>query len=117
MLKEYGGLGVPNLRDLNVCLLVSWIKRYNLDGDKLWRQFLDFKYKTDMPNIFYSSTIGASKFFKGMMRAASVAKMGYRWHLGNGRKCKFWEDNWLGSSSLAIQYWEIYMLINEKMLL
>jgi hypothetical protein len=52
MLKEYGGLGVPNLRDLNVCLLVSWIKRYNLDGDKLWRQFLDFKYKTDMPNIF-----------------------------------------------------------------
>jgi len=37
MLKEYGGLGVPNLRDLNVCLLVSWMKRYNLDGDKLWR--------------------------------------------------------------------------------
>jgi hypothetical protein len=27
MLKEYGGLGVPNLRDLNVCLLVSWIKK------------------------------------------------------------------------------------------
>lgn len=48
------------------------------------------------------------------MRAASAAKIGYRWHLGNGRKCKFWEDNWLGNSSLAIQYWEIYILINEK---
>lgn len=48
------------------------------------------------------------------MRAASTAKIGYRWHLGNGRKCKFWEDNWLGNSSLAIQYWEIYILINEK---
>jgi hypothetical protein len=48
MLKEYGGLGVPNLRDLNVCLLATWIKRYNLGCDKLWRQFLDFKYKTDL---------------------------------------------------------------------
>ena len=114
MMKEYGGLGIPNLRDLNLCLLASWVKRYNLDGDKMWRQFLDFKYNTDRPNIFYSSSSGASEFFKGLMRAAAVAKMGYRWHIGNGKKCKFWEDNWLGSSSLAIQYWEIYVLINEK---
>ena len=114
MMKEYGGLGVPNLRDLNLCLLASWVKRYNLDSDKMWRQFLDFKYNTDRPNIFYSSSSGASEFFKGLMRVASVAKMGYRWHIGNGKKCKFWEDDWLGTSSIAIQYWEIYMLINEK---
>ena len=75
----------------------------------MWRQFLDFKYNTDRPNIFYSSSSGASEFFKGLMIAAAVAKMGYRWHIGNGKKCKFWEDNWLGTSSLAIQYWEIYV--------
>lgn len=90
MLKDYGGLGVPNLRDLNICLLASWIKRYNLDGNKLCKQFLDFKYKTDEPNIFYISTAGASEFFKGMMWAASAAKMGYRWKIGDGKKCKFW---------------------------
>jgi hypothetical protein len=28
MKKEYGGLGVPNVRDLNLVLLGSWIKRY-----------------------------------------------------------------------------------------
>jgi hypothetical protein len=27
--KEYGGLGVPNLRDLNTCLLGSLIGRYS----------------------------------------------------------------------------------------
>jgi hypothetical protein len=32
MLKDYGGLGIPNLRDLNISLLASWIKRYNLDS-------------------------------------------------------------------------------------
>lgn len=40
--------------------------------------------------------------------------MGYRWKVGNGRKIRFWEDNWLGSYSLAIQFWPIYKLVNEK---
>lgn len=41
MLKEYGGLGDPNLRDLNFCLLAYWIKRYNLDENKLWRHIIN----------------------------------------------------------------------------
>jgi hypothetical protein len=35
MRKEFGGLGVPNLRDLNICLLGSWVKRYFSDGEKI----------------------------------------------------------------------------------
>jgi hypothetical protein len=38
----------------------------------------------------------------------------YRWKIGNGRKVKFWEDNWLGSYNLAIQFWDLYMIMNEK---
>jgi hypothetical protein len=26
--KEVGGMGVPDLRNLNLCLLASWIQRY-----------------------------------------------------------------------------------------
>jgi hypothetical protein len=33
--------------------------------------------------------------------------------VGKGDKVRFWEDVWLGSSSLAIQYWELYCIINE----
>jgi hypothetical protein len=33
--KEYGGLGIPSLAEMNMCLLASWIKRYHLDNDKL----------------------------------------------------------------------------------
>ena len=67
---------------------------------------IDHKYNTSRPNIFYSSTLGASQFFKGLFGVASATKMGFRWRLGNGRKVKFWVDNWLGTSSLAIQYWD-----------
>lgn len=48
------------------------------------------------------------------MWAAQAAKMGYRWKVGNGRKIRFWEDNWLGSSSLIIQFWPIYRIVNEN---
>lgn len=48
------------------------------------------------------------------MWAAAAAKLGFKWKIGNGRKVKFWEDNWLGPSSLAVQFWEIYVLVNEK---
>jgi hypothetical protein len=41
--KEYGLLGVPNLRDLNTYLLGSWIGRYAKDND---RQLFNFKYRT-----------------------------------------------------------------------
>lgn len=47
MLKEFGGLGIPNLRDLNVFLLASWIKRYNINKNKLWGQLIDHKYDTE----------------------------------------------------------------------
>jgi hypothetical protein len=29
-------------------------------------------------------------------------------------KFGFWEDNWVGNSSLAIQYWKLYRFVNAK---
>jgi hypothetical protein len=48
------------------------------------------------------------------MWATRVAKLGYMWKVGNGEKVRFWEDNWVGPASLAIQFWDIYSLINEQ---
>lgn len=31
-----------------------------------------------------------------------------------GNKVRFWENNWLGTSSLAIQFWRLYVIVNEK---
>ena len=61
-----------------------------------------------------SKTAGASSFFKGFMWAAQGANMGYRWKVGNGKKVRQWEDNGLGSSSLAIQFWLLYRIVNKK---
>lgn len=38
--KEFGVLGIPSIRDLDICLLGSWLKRYQADTDKLWREVI-----------------------------------------------------------------------------
>jgi hypothetical protein len=40
--------------------------------------------------------------------------MGYRWKVEDETRIRFWEDIWLGSSGLAIQFWEFYCLVNEQ---
>jgi hypothetical protein len=60
MKKEFGGLGIPNIRELNLCLLGSWIRTYSLDDKKIWRQIVDYKYNTTNPNIFICRELGSS---------------------------------------------------------
>jgi hypothetical protein len=83
---------VTNLRDLNICLLGSWVRRYAQDKDKLWRELIDFKYNTNNPNLFSCSANGSTNFWSGVLLAAHVAKMGYRWRLGNDRNVRFCDD-------------------------
>jgi hypothetical protein len=111
--KEFGGLGVQNLQDYNLCLLASWIRRYHLDTNKIWRQIVDSKYDLT-PNILCAAPQSFSPFWKGVMWAANAAKLGYRWNLGNGLKILFWTDIWLGNCSLAILYWDLFILVHEQ---
>jgi hypothetical protein len=107
-------LGIPDLRMLNLCLLASWVQRYYDAESKLWREIMDCKYQNSSPNLFCCNGRGSSPFWKGVLWSAQIAKMGYRWKIGNGENIKFWEDQLFGSCSLAIQFWEIYSIIHEK---
>jgi hypothetical protein len=51
MKKEFGGMGIPNLQDLNLCLIGSWVKRYIRGEGALWKRVIDAKYNTRNPNI------------------------------------------------------------------
>ena len=39
--QEFGGFGIQNLREYNLCLLASWIKKYHLDSHKIWKAIVD----------------------------------------------------------------------------
>lgn len=115
MKKNFGGLGIPNLRDLNVTLLASWIHRYNLDTNRLWKKVIDYKYVESDPNIFACVDKDGSNFWKGIMWASRAAKLGYQWIVGDEKSIRIWEDQWFGGSSLGIQFWDLYAICNEHM--
>ena len=114
MKKDFGGLGIPNLKEVNFCLLASWLKRYTQDDGKIWKTIIDHKYKTDNPNIFTCAPPHPSRFWKGVMEVIRAIKFGFRWKVGNGKKIRIWEDTWFGSSPLAVVFWDIYTLSNNQ---
>lgn len=93
-------------------LLISWIFRYGLQSDSIWVKIVDHKHKTNNPNVLCSDNTVVSPFWRGVMWALQAAKMGIKWVVGNGKRVRFWEDTWFGNSSLAIQFWPLYV-INE----
>jgi hypothetical protein len=97
----FGGLGIPNLQDLNICLLGSWVKRYVQGERTLWRKVIDSKYNTRNPNILCCHDAHPSTFWKGVMGAAEAVRFGYKWKTENGRSFRFREDIWFGNTNLA----------------
>jgi len=77
-----------------MCLLASWIQRYHLSDYVLWKDIVDYKYMINHPNIFCCLDNGTSPFWKGVLWAAQAARNGYCWNIGNGRRVRFWEDQW-----------------------
>jgi len=67
--KEFGGLGIPDHRNLNLCLLGAWVSRYLLNENTLWRNIIDFKCETDKPNIFCCLEVGVSPFWKVLTKS------------------------------------------------
>jgi hypothetical protein len=100
MRKVFGGLGIPNLKDLNVCLLGSWFKRYIQGEGTLWRKVIDSKYNTRNPNILCCHDTHPSTFWKGVMGATEAVSFGYKWKIGNVRSVRFWEDIWFVNTNL-----------------
>jgi hypothetical protein len=89
--KDHGEMGIPDLRDLNLCLPASWVQRYQDADGKIWKKIIDHKYQIS-PNIFCCNPRNTSHFWEGVICAAHAAKLGYRWHIGDCRRVRFWED-------------------------
>jgi hypothetical protein len=60
--KEFGGLGIPDLRSLNLALLSAWIFRYRLNKNAIWTHIVDYKYRTENPNVLCCPKLGTSPF-------------------------------------------------------
>ena len=62
MKKGFGGLGIPNLQDLNLSLIGSWSRRYIQGEGALWGEVIDTTYNTRNPNMLCCHDVQPSTF-------------------------------------------------------
>lgn len=111
--KEYGGLGIPNIKEYNMALLASWGKRFFDESDSDWKKIIRYKYRVNAPNLLWAKGDGGSTFWKSITWALAAVNFFYRWKLGNGELISFWHDTWVGECSLKVQFWDLYCICNQ----
>jgi hypothetical protein len=77
--KEWGGLGIPNLRYLNIALRARWLWLQRMDDSKPWKE-LNIQVPLAVRQLFEGATYSV---------------------LGNGASTFFWTDRWLPEGRLT----------------
>jgi len=100
MPREFGGLGIVDLKLFNLALLGKWIWRLGSDKGGIWKEVLFSKYggwrslrKDGKSNI-------CSLWWKDLKKVwaseewGSSFEDGVKWKVGDGKDISFWEDRW-----------------------
>jgi hypothetical protein len=121
--KKNGGLGVRDIRTVNISLLAKW--RWKLLDNKqaVWKDVLISKYGV---NVVGKVVIGeenipwfSSLWWKDVCSIGS--NLGVNWFsqcvtkkIGNGALTSFWVDNWIGDSPLKDRFPRLFSISNQK---
>ena len=97
--KDQGGLGISVLEIKNRCLLSKWLYKI-LNEEGVWKEILVNKYLGSKTLSQVQVKPLDSPFWKGIMKVKDEFFQRGRFQVGNGEKTQFWEDTWLGNTSL-----------------
>jgi hypothetical protein len=93
MPKELGGLGIPNLRKMNLALRARWLWLSRVEAFRPWKEF-DIQIPQKVTEIFEAAT-------------SSV--------VGDGARTFFWLDNWLPDGRLKDLAPHLFSLIPKRL--
>jgi hypothetical protein len=109
--KDQGGLGIHDLQVKNIALLGKWLFKL-LTEDGMWQTLLKQKYVGSkvLSQVFWKP--GDSHFWAGLMAAKpNFFRFGH-FSIKDGSQIRFWEDKWLGNTSLREQYPVLYNIVH-----
>ncbi|GKU89787.1 hypothetical protein SLEP1_g3881 [Rubroshorea leprosula] len=122
--KEYGGLGVKDLRNFNMALLGKWWGRLVRGEDGLWSKVMSSKYGENGGHWLdwvRDRSGGGSIWWRDIQNLnvgdgvyAGWLTEGFRIKVGEGKRVSFWWDEWCGESCLANKFPRLYILSTGK---
>ncbi|RVW23454.1 putative ribonuclease H protein [Vitis vinifera] len=114
--KSKGGLGVRCLSTLNRALLCKWNWRFANERDKLWRHVISRKFGEEEGG-WYSKEVREGfgvGFWKDIRKDGALLQNRVGFSVGNGRRVKFWKDNWCRNSTLCNSFPSLYAFASYK---
>jgi hypothetical protein len=89
--KKHGGLGILDLRCMNLCLLAKWWWRLeNMDG--IWQRIVRYKYIKEKPMRLIKKRQCDSQFWRSILEAKEIFYKNCKKLIGNGESTCFWID-------------------------
>ncbi|XP_026431947.1 uncharacterized protein LOC113329197 [Papaver somniferum] len=114
--KEKGGLGVCDLKLMNLALLAKWCWRFGVEKNKLWYKIVEDKYGTDFSKWIpgnITETYGVSRW-RVIAGTASLISENSTLFVHSGSAIAFWNDIWCGQLPLASVSPNLYKLSTNR---
>jgi hypothetical protein len=121
--KKEGGLGVKDLRIMNISLLSKWKWRLLSEGQSIWKKVLQERYGGGERGVGWMSRLLppniASSWWNDLVSVGVVVgsdrlrDIFFR-KLGNGGDTIFWHDTWVGVQPLKEVFPRLFLVSTQK---
>jgi hypothetical protein len=121
--KSSGGLGVKDIRVVNISLLSKWRWRLLTNDGSMWKEVIKGKYgdaligRVDLGEA--SKPWFASTWWKDICSIGT--NIDFNWFsqavvkkVGNGEETSFWRDIWIGNTSLQEKFPRLFSISSQK---
>lgn len=111
--KRKGGLGIKDIRKMNISSLCKWWWRLDTESG-LWQDLVKAKYlKIDLLNTV-KRRYDDSPIWKDLMKIRHIYLGGRKIKPGNGAQTLFWTVTWLEETPLSFNFSTLFEICEEK---
>ncbi|KAJ6925966.1 hypothetical protein NC651_010415 [Populus alba x Populus x berolinensis] len=122
MPKSAGGLGIGSLQNKNKALLFKWLWRYGSEESSMWKDVITSIYNPKYHSLIPQDHItGAGSTWSRLVnycgkdsRLRNIVTNNTVMLVGNGKRIKFWLDDWTDNGRLAEKFPTLFQLSNDK---
>jgi hypothetical protein len=111
--RKKGGLGVKNLRKLNISLMCKWW--WLLEHEGLWQGIVKLKYVKNTLVCLIKSKVSSSPEWSDLLKIRHTYMKGREYNVKNGNLTSFLLDPWMGDEAICKMYPILYDLCLDQM--
>jgi hypothetical protein len=119
--KKEGGLGVRNLRFVNISLLAKWKWKLLSREHELWKEVVVARYGIDVMGKRKLGELDITRTGSSWWRDLCLIEKDSDWFdnaikkkIGNGNATSFWNEHWIGDHPLRHKFPRLYGISLQK---